>query len=159
MNRADVVAEALTWLHTPYEINQCVKGAGADCGRWIFDVLDKCGLVDANASAKAIEIFGNDWSCHTDDQKYQRYIFRMLRNARQILRGISSPAQKILPACIVLVKTQSGRVADHGALVTHWPWALHAVPDYGVSEFNATTHWLWAHREIEAFDPFGGDHI
>jgi len=154
--RTQLVAEAQTWRGTPYEMNQCVKGAGADCGRWMFGALQNCGLIDAATDVRTIEIFGNNWSCNTDDEKYRRYIFRMLRHSRSILTGICQPTHNILPGCLVLVRPPTSRAFDHGGLVLSWPRMLHSIPDYGVSECNASTHWLWAHKAIEAFDPFAG---
>lgn len=44
MNRAALVAEALTWVGTPYHANQRAKGVGADCIGLVAGVALACGL-------------------------------------------------------------------------------------------------------------------
>ena len=154
--RAQFVAEAESWIGTKYEMNQACKGAGADCGRFIYQALFNCGLISEEIQKSVIEIFGNDWSCHTDEKKYQAYIFRMLRNAKKLVEGISYPTLKALPGCIALVKTRDGRVEDHGGIVVAWPTIIHAVPPK-IARADASQHWLWGHKQVTIFDPFGGD--
>jgi cell wall-associated NlpC family hydrolase len=146
--RAEVVAEARSWLGTPYHLNQCVRGAGVDCARFVHAVLHACGLMPA----EFIERFGMDFGAHTDEETYK---FRMLRHAPEILEGISFPSLKALPGCVALVRTQGARVFNHGAIVLQWPRSIHAVGE-GVREFDASQHYLWAHRVVKIFDPFGG---
>jgi NlpC/P60 family putative phage cell wall peptidase len=42
--RAQIVAEAHTWLGTPFAHQQCAKGIGADCVGLIKGVAQACGL-------------------------------------------------------------------------------------------------------------------
>jgi hypothetical protein len=151
---AQFIAEAETWIGTNYELNQGCKGAGADCGRFIYQALLNCGMISPEAQKEVIEIFGNTWSSNTDEKKYQGYIFRMLRHARKILEGVSYPTLKALPGCIVLTKLPSSRVEDHGGIVVAWPLIIHAVPPK-IAKADASQHWLWANRTVQVFDPFG----
>lgn len=154
--RQEIIAEARSWLGTPYLLNQCVKGAGVDCARFIHAVMYACGLIPPELTVKLIEIFGPNWSCHTDDPKYQKYIFRMLRHSKKLLTGFTNHAIRPLPGSVVLVRTPSGRVSDHGGIVTGWPRLIHAVPD-AVEETSAGWHFLWGSRLVEAYDPLGGE--
>ena len=45
ITRQQVVAEALSWIGTPYIKNGRVKGVGADCATILFCVYRNCGLV------------------------------------------------------------------------------------------------------------------
>ena len=152
--RAQLVSEAESWIGTKYEMNQGCKGAGTDCGRFIFQSLKNCGLVPASTASNIIETFGHDWSCHTDDDKYQGYIFRMLRHARKIAVGIGYPTLHALPGTIALTRTYQARVMDHGGIVVRWPQIIHAVPPK-VERADASQHWLWSGKIIEVYDPFG----
>ena len=145
--RQQVVSEALTWIDTPYHLNQCVKGAGVDCARFVHAVLTSCGLIQP----EFIEVFGPDWSCHT---KTEKYIFRMLRHAEQLLEGVSFASLKARPGSIVLVRSRANRVYDHGAIVISWPKCVHAAPPK-VSMVDASKHWLWANRIVKIFEPGG----
>lgn len=44
--RAEVVAEALDWIGTPYHDMACVKGVGVDCAMLVFGVAKAVGLTD-----------------------------------------------------------------------------------------------------------------
>lgn len=48
MTRADVVAEALSWLKTPYQHQAHLKGVGCDCGGLIGGVAVALGIVPAD---------------------------------------------------------------------------------------------------------------
>ncbi len=146
VDRAQVVAETRTWLHTPYELNQMCKGGGVDCARIIYAVLRDCGLMPL----EYIERFGADWCINAKDETY---VYRMLRHATSVLEGISYPSLKVLPGNIALVRIVGSKVYSHGGIVTAWPLVIHAAPDE-VEEVDASTHWLWAHREIKIFDPW-----
>ena len=43
--RQAVVAEALTWLGTPYHHRARVKGAGVDCGQLLAAVFEGAGVL------------------------------------------------------------------------------------------------------------------
>ena len=144
--REKVIAEARSWLGTPYHKRAQVKGAGCDCATFIYAVYHTCGLIPD----EEIEIFSDDWSMHTSDEVYMR---RIMRHAEITLEGISYPTLKALPGNIVLTKTDSGRVYDHGGIVTDWPRIIHAVPN-AVEEANASQHWLWEFKMVKIFDPW-----
>lgn len=46
--RADIVAEARTWLGTPWMHQQSHKGLAVDCGQLVLAVGKACGLVPAD---------------------------------------------------------------------------------------------------------------
>ena len=41
--RADIVAEARTWLGTPWVHQHCMKGVAVDCAQMVMDVARACG--------------------------------------------------------------------------------------------------------------------
>lgn len=47
MTRADVIAEALTWVGTPWRHQACLKGVAVDCIGLIAGVALACGSADA----------------------------------------------------------------------------------------------------------------
>jgi len=144
--REQIIAEARTWLDTPYHRGGRVKGAGCDCATFVFEVFYRCGLVpDEN-----LGVFSSDWSAH---EQSEVYMLRILRHARKVVEGNSYPTLQAKPGNIVLTKTESGRVYDHGGIVTAWPMLIHAMPG-GVAEVNATEHWLWQYKIVKVFDPW-----
>lgn len=55
--RAAVVAEARTWLGTPYHHEACVKGAGVDCGMLLRAVYIATGVMPKFE----VESYPRDW--------------------------------------------------------------------------------------------------
>ena len=45
-SRNTVVAEACTWLHTPYHHRGRLKGIGVDCAQFPLQVYAACSLID-----------------------------------------------------------------------------------------------------------------
>jgi cell wall-associated NlpC family hydrolase len=109
--RARVVAEAKTWLKTPYVHMGRRKGAGVDCATLLCEVYEVAGVVPH----VELEWYPSDWYMHRDEE---RYIAMISRYARRAARA------KPLPADILLYKY--GRCVSHGAIVVDWPLVIHA---------------------------------
>jgi len=109
MTPADVVAEALTWLGTPYHHAARVKGAGADCGQFPTAVFQACGLVPDFE----IDDYPPDWHLHRDSERYLGYVERFFAK-------VDTPR----PADLALFKY--GRVVSHGSIIIEWPTIVHA---------------------------------
>lgn len=135
--RAAVLAEAMTWLGTPFHNNACVKGAGVDCAQF-------CARVYANAGVIAqfdVEAYSPQWFLHKDEE---RFIAQVKKSAREI------PIEKVKPADIVVYKI--GRTYAHGAIVIDWPEKIvHAHLQSGrVLVSRAFDGDLWG-RDVRAF--------
>lgn len=144
--RACVIVEARSWIGTPYHLNQACKGAGVDCGRFVYQVYHACGLIPE----EKIGVFGHDFGCHTSEESY---IFRMLRHAAKVAEAVSFPTLAAKPGNVALTRNEGSRIYNHGGIVTAWPKILHAAP-CSVGEVDACTHWLWAQRTVQIFDPW-----
>jgi cell wall-associated NlpC family hydrolase len=48
VTRDQIVAEAMTWLGTPFVWGQCAKGRGCDCKGLIYGVARDLGMPEAN---------------------------------------------------------------------------------------------------------------
>jgi len=71
MQRAAVVAEARSWIGTPYHNCADVKGAGVDCGMLLVRVFVDSGLIP-QFDPRPYPI---DWHLHRDDERYLGFIF------------------------------------------------------------------------------------
>jgi cell wall-associated NlpC family hydrolase len=140
------VAEARSWVGTPYHLGAMVKGAGCDCGTFLLGALQACGM----AKAECIERFTHDWFFHTDDPRYLR---AMLRNARKVAEEISYRTLHALPGDLALTRSSNSRLYNHGGIVVKWPKVIHAIHP-AVCECDATAHELWCFRTVAVFDPF-----
>ncbi len=110
--RAAVVAEARTWLGTPYHPEARIKGVGVDCAQLLIGVFaaPQVGLVPM----VAVPRYPPDWHLH---RSAERYLTIVLDHAREI------PGPP-LPGDIVLWRF--GRCFSHRAIVVDWPTIIHA---------------------------------
>lgn len=110
--RASIVAEALSWLRTPYHHAARVKGAGVDCGQFVAAVFEGLGLIPR------VEIlgYGRDFYFHRDEE---RYLGHVEHHARRLELG-ETPG----PGDVALYRY--GRCVAHGAVVVEWPQIVHA---------------------------------
>lgn len=154
MTRAIVTAEALTWLGTPYHKNGRVKGAGVDCGSFLFCVYRECGLVPPEEegifSDPSLVPIGQDWWCNTTEEKY---MLRILRHAYRVAEGVALRSSQALPGNLVLTRALGSRLYNHGGIVIAWPRVIHAL-DPRVEMCDVSTHCLWEHQEMAIFDPW-----
>lgn len=115
--RAAILAEALSWLETPFHHAARLKGCGVDCANLLAAVFAAVGLVpDA-----ALPAYPQDWHLHNDAP---RFLQGLASYADRLPEG--APAQ---PGDIAMF--QYGRHAAHGAIVTAWPQIIHAWKDAG----------------------------
>ena len=110
--RADVIAEAESWLGTPFHHEARVKGAGVDCGQILLAVYSKFGFMPKDYK---LEHYPPDFAMHRD---YEWYLSIVQTFAREISEA------KVQPADIVLFKW--GRLFSHGGIVTDYPNIIHA---------------------------------
>ena len=66
MERQKVLAEARTWLATPFHHGADVKGAGVDCAMLLVRVYVDLGLVEPFDPRP----YTHDWHLHRDEEKY-----------------------------------------------------------------------------------------
>ena len=109
--RAAVVAEALSWLGTPYHHRAKLKGVGVDCAQFVLAVYAAVGLVQDFDTGD----YPPDWHLHRETERYMAIVRR--------LAGEIEPAD-LKPGDVILFKF--GRTFSHGALVTTMPQIIHA---------------------------------
>jgi cell wall-associated NlpC family hydrolase len=140
--RACVVAEARSWLRTPYHHHGRVKGAGVDCAMLPYAVYTACGVIaDFNFDTS----YAPQWHLH---HSAERYLDIVTAQAREVA---AAPG----PGGFVLFKF--GRVFSHGAIVVQWPLILHSYIGIGVLIDDAERSGLFrypngAPRERRFFD-------
>jgi NlpC/P60 family putative phage cell wall peptidase len=135
--RTQVVAEAETWLCTPYHHMGRVKGAGADCLMLLAEVFALAGVI----SPVEVPFYPPDWHLHRDAE---RYLNGLMRYASEI----TGPPQ---PGDLALFKF--GRCFAHGAIVVCWPRLIHAWWNAGVTYADADQPPL-VNRPVRFFDPY-----
>lgn len=130
-----IVAEAMTWLGTPYHHHARVKGAGVDCAQLLYGVfIDELGF----APAFEIEAYPSDWMMHRSDERFLSYI---LSHAQEVDRPRAGD--------IALFKW--GRCFAHGAIVVNWPTVIHADINAGKVSLDEADQGRFAGREVKFF--------
>jgi cell wall-associated NlpC family hydrolase len=139
--RAAVVAEALSWIGTPYRAAQRVKGlaGGVDCLTFVVEVFGRQGF--DTSYFHRVPFYPQDWHLHRADE---RYLAGVLEYSREIV----GPPQ---PGDIVLFRF--GRCFAHGGIITAWPMMVHAWNGVGVVPVDATQAALGG-RVRRFFSPF-----
>jgi NlpC/P60 family putative phage cell wall peptidase len=108
--RKAVIAEAHTWIGTPYAHMGSLKGVGVDCAMILREVY---GKVLSWMKDIHIAYYPPDWHLHQADERY-------LNMVRQYADEVEEPE----PGDIVVVKF--GRAYAHGAIVVDYPTVIHA---------------------------------
>jgi cell wall-associated NlpC family hydrolase len=135
--REQVIAEAKTWLRTPYHHMGRVKGGGTDCLMLLAEVYHTAGVIPAID----VPFYPADWNLHRDAERY-------LEGLMGYAREIDGP-----PQCGDVAVFKFGRCFAHGAIVVSWPRVIHAWCNAGVVFGDAAQPPLYG-RAVRFFDPF-----
>ena len=104
--RSAVIAEAQSWLGTPFHHQACIKGVGVGCGTILNAVYSSVGI--PVPTMEEIGHFPPDWHLHTREERY-------LTILEKYARRVDRPQ----PGDIALFKL--ARVYAHSAIVVEWP--------------------------------------
>ncbi len=136
MNRARIVAQARTWISTPYHHRASQRGAGADCLGLI------CGLWQARYGPLPETL--PDYSPRWDEAGAEERLWAAL--ARHLI-----PARTPADGQVLLFRLQPRALAKHlGISCARGCGFIHACPRAGVVE--APLSQPWARRIVARFD-------
>lgn len=111
--RAAVVAEARSWLGTPWHHCGAVKGAGVDCGYHLIKSFSAPGIIPDFSTG----YYPSDWALNRKTERYLEFV-------KQYATEIPGPP---LPGDIVMFKY--GHCFSHGGIVVEWPLIIDARRD------------------------------
>lgn len=133
--RNAVIAEALTWLNTPYHHMGRIKDAGCDCATFLCEVYERAGVI----GHIDLDYYPIDWHLHRDDE---RYLTQLLGYAHEI----TSPE----PGDVAMYRY--GRAAAHGAIYIDAETIIHSYIGRGVIKSNPAS---MADRLVGYYSLFG----
>lgn len=107
--REQIIAEAKTWLGTPYHHMAQVKGAGVDCAQILLAVYHAVGLIPKID----VGYYPQDWHFHRDEERYLGWI-------EQYAKRVDRPQM----GDIALFKF--GRCVSHGAIMLNENNVIHS---------------------------------
>ncbi|WP_170752595.1 NlpC/P60 family protein [Ruegeria lacuscaerulensis] len=129
--RDQIVAEARTWLGTPYVHQASCKGAGSDC----LGLLRGVWRAVLGPEPESVPSYSMDWSEPQGDE-------RMWQAARRHLT--SKAVEDMEPGDVLLFRMRAGRVAKHVGIVSEGgeaPRFIHAYSGHGVVENTLSDPW------------------
>lgn len=129
--RDQIVAEARTWLGTPYVHQASCKGAGSDC----LGLLRGVWRAVLGPEPESVPSYSLDWSEPQGDE-------RMWQAARRHLT--SKAVEDMQPGDVLLFRMRDGRVAKHVGIVSEGgeaPRFIHAYSGHGVVENTLSDPW------------------
>lgn len=145
-----LLRSAHSWVATPYHHRARVKGAGVDCGQLIIAIHVEAGLVTDFDTG----FYTSDWHLHRYEDKYlefvEAHLARFDDSDASVDRRIFDNASFELPAGAVVV-FRVGRTYSHGALVTRWPFIIHAYLPSGIVEEVSILHTPMARRPMRVY--------
>jgi NlpC/P60 family putative phage cell wall peptidase len=114
--RAAVLAEAKTWLRTPYHHQARIKGAGVDCLLLLCEVYQAAGLIPYVDPTP----YPQNWHVHRSDERY--------------LDGVTQYARQTTTAPNVgdFVLFKFGRAYSHAGIYAGNDLLIHSLVDRGV---------------------------
>jgi cell wall-associated NlpC family hydrolase len=127
--RAAVVAEAKSWLMTPYHHKAAVKGAGADCA--MFPLAVYRAVMPARFEGLVVPTYPHDWHQHKDLPIYRDVVASL---AHSIAPEVLQPGDFVL--------YRFGRVESHGAIALGEGMLIHSQVGLGVTLQEANAQWL-----------------
>lgn len=137
--RAAVVAEAESWLKTPFHHGARVKGAGVDCGQFLIAVYAARGFMPAIGTP----YYPPDFAQHNAREWYAEIVATYARE-------FAGPPE---PGDVVLFRW--GKTFSHGGIVVAWPRLIHAYkPGGGVCWGDAEKMAALHTRPHRFFTPF-----
>ena len=132
--RIGIIAEAETWLRTPWRHMAHVKGAGVDCAQLLISVFSNIGLVEWFDTGH----YPPDWMMHREEERFLGFI-------EKYAHRVEIPQ----PGDIAVFKI--GRCFSHGAIIVDWPRLIHAwLPEHQVC-YGDGLQGLLAGKEVKFY--------
>lgn len=145
--RLAVVAEARSWLGTPYHHRASVRGVGVDCALLLLEAFAGAHIIERFD----VEHYTSDWHLHRGEERY-------LAQVESFTRELALPGEQIrdfpddfvlAPATILMWRV--GRTYSHGGIVTAWPFIIHSyLPSMIVEEVDVRRTPM-AFRRVKAY--------
>ena len=123
------VAEARTWLGTPYLHQGSLKHRGVDCLGLLRGVYREIYNRD---TPDPID-YSPDWGEAEGEERMRAAAFKYLEPV---------PLSSMGFGCVILIRWKKGRIAKHSMIMTSDKTAIHAYNNSPVSEINLNKWWL-----------------
>lgn len=134
--RAAIVAEAMSWLGTPYHHHADIKGAGVDCAMLLVRVYQACGLTPLDFDPRP---YSQQWHLHRSEELYLEWL--------QVAGAVQTHAPQAGDVAI----WRFGRTYSHAAILIDSTQVVHALQESGAVTINRLTDAPLANRECKFY--------
>jgi NlpC/P60 family putative phage cell wall peptidase len=143
VSRARIVAEARSWIGTPYRHQASLKGAGCDCLGLVRGVWREVYGVEPEEPPP----YSPDWAEETGEETLRDAARRHMReiDAGPLRKGAPLPL-----GSLVLIRVKERGPAKHAAIATGQHRIVHAYSGHAVAENDLPD--AWARRIAYAFE-------
>jgi len=154
--RDAIIAEASSWLSTPFHHEAQVKGCGVDCGNLLIGVFKGAGLDVPDR----VPHYPPDFMLHREREWFLEIVMQFAdeifpasldggHTSRPDAFGGMSP--QLMPGDVVIFK--HGRSYSHGAIIIEWPRIIHAnwaakKVTYGDASLDHRPRRLFRHKAL-----------
>jgi len=114
--RDAVIAEALTWLGTPYHHHGRLKGVGVDCGQSLCAIYETAGM----AAPLDLGAYSTAWHLHRSEELYMQWLER------------AGAVRTDRPRAGDIALFRFGRTFSHGGVLVKDEVVLHAYVNQAV---------------------------
>ena len=128
VRRAAIIAEARTWLGTPYHHGASLKGAGCDCLGLVRGIYRAV----LGAEPERPPAYSASWLEASGEEA-------MLDAARRHLAGV--PLATLRPGDVLVFRLRPGFAAKHAAILVAVDRVIHAQEGVSVSEVSLGGWW------------------
>jgi cell wall-associated NlpC family hydrolase len=122
--RLNVVESSRRWLGTPYHHRASVLGAGVDCAQLVLEAFVGAGLEERFDPGE----YNRDWHLHRSEERYLEFVERYMTWVDQSYGedklSLRPKTFVCKPADVLMFRV--GRTFSHAAIVTRWPYIIHA---------------------------------
>lgn len=120
--REALVAASRRWLRTPYHHRARILGVGVDCAQILIASHVEAGLVEDFDVGK----YTHDWHLHRGEERYLFFLEQKLKPVDLRDLPIRERSSDFAPLPGDVLMWRVGRTFSHSAIVTQWPFIIHA---------------------------------
>lgn len=114
--------EARRWDATPYHHRASLLGVGIDCAQLLLQTFLSAGLIDDFEPGQ----YSSDWHLHRGEERYLEVIERYAHQVDFDETPIEHRSKDFSVEIGDILMWRVGRTFSHSAIVTEWPFIIHA---------------------------------
>jgi len=152
--RALVRDIARSWVRTPYRHRAAILGVGVDCARILIEVYASAGLIERFDPGK----YSRDWHLHRNEERYLATIERFAGPPIKDNTSIDAWDDGVYkPLTGDILVWRVGRTFSHSAIVTDWPFVVHASAPSEIVEEVSVMDTIVYRRPVKVYSLWRGE--